>query len=211
LGQEIVRLNKDQEARAESESLLIFFDWDDTVLPTSFLAAQQIGLDTSVPRELVASFERYAESVASTIRCMKKFGRVVIVTNAEAGWVELTCAKFLPLLVPEISDLQRVSARSEYEPLGFQGPVQWKTEAFVTEAQRHFGDSVQPVVLSVGDANHERVAVHYAAQRLKASARSIKLVERPDLAVLQREHALLQERFPQLQSIPSLDVRLDEI
>lgn len=204
-------MNKEREARVQSESLLIFLDWDDTILPTSFLAAQQIGLDSVVTPELMASFEGYAESVASTIRCMKTFGRVVIVTNAEAGWVELTCAKFLPQLVPEITDLQRVSARSEYEPLGFLGPVQWKTEAFVTEAQRHFGEKPQPIVFSVGDANHERVAVHHAARRLHASARSIKLVEKPDIEMLRREHALLQDRFPDLQSIPFLDVRLDDI
>jgi hypothetical protein len=206
VGQEIESVPKP----VDTDSVLIILDWDDTILPTSFLASRQLGLESAVPGDVASAFETYAKEVCSTIGCLKAFGRVMIVTNAEAGWVELTCAKFLPDLVPAIADLQRVSARSTYEPLGFQGPMQWKTEAFVEQMQSHFGDN-DPSVLSIGDANHERVAAFHAAARLKADVKSIKLLEKPDLATLQREHALLQEHFPHLQSIPSLDVRLDDI
>jgi len=194
----------------EPESQLIFLDWDDTVLPTSFLAGHQIGLDGVVPEALSESFEEYAKVVRVTIQVLKLFGRVMIVTNAETGWVELTCAKFLPGLLPEIAELPRISARSEYEPKGFLGPAAWKTEAFAAQMQRHFGDA-EPNVLSVGDANHERVAVQRAAKRFDVEAKSIKFIEKPDLEMLTREHTLLQEHFSHLQSVDSLDVRLDDI
>jgi hypothetical protein len=66
-------------------------------------------------------------------------------------------------------------------------------------------------VLSVGDANHERIAVQRAAKRFDVEAKSIKFIEKPDLEMLSREHNLLQEHFSQLQSVDSLDVRLDDI
>jgi hypothetical protein len=194
----------------EPESQLIFLDWDDTVLPTSFLAGHQIGLDSVLPEALAESFEEYAKVVRVTLQVLKLYGRVMIVTNAETGWVELTCAKFLPGLLPEVAELPRVSARSEYEPRGFLGPAAWKTEAFAVQMQRHFGDA-EPNVLSVGDANHERIAVQRAAKRFDVEAKSIKFIEKPDLEMLSREHTLLQEHFSHLQSVDSLDVRLDDI
>jgi len=198
------------EYAVDPDSVLIFLDWDDTVLPTSFLASHQLGLESEVPMDLAIAFEEYTKVVSSTLAILRKFGRVMIVTNAEAGWVELTCAKFLPDLVSEIADIQRVSARSEYEHRGFVGPMQWKTEAFVAQMRNHFGDN-DPAVLSIGDANHERVAAFHAAARMRADVKSIKLIEKPDMATLKREHELLQQHFPHLQSIPSLDVRLDDI
>jgi hypothetical protein len=65
-------------------------------------------------------------------------------------------------------------------------------------------------VLSIGDAGHEREAVYRVAQRLDVTAKSIKLVEQPDVAYLTREHQLIQERLADLlQHEGPLDVRVD--
>ena len=45
-------------------------------------------------------------------------GDFVIVTNAERGWVELSCRKYFPWLLPTIDGLKILSARSSYEQPG---------------------------------------------------------------------------------------------
>jgi len=172
---------------------------------------QQLSLECPVPDDVKQVLDAYALVARDTLQCLKSHGTVIIVTNAETGWVELTCAKFLPALQGLVEGLERVSARSSFEHLGFVTPAEWKTEAFhelVSAHQQRFPDAVD--VLSVGDAGHEREAVYRVAQRLDIAAKSIKLVEQPDLAYLQREHELLQERLGDLLAHDGpLDVRVD--
>ena len=42
--------------------------------------------------------------------------RVLIVTNAEHGWIELTCKKFLPRLEAVVAAMDKTSARSASAP-----------------------------------------------------------------------------------------------
>ena len=50
-------------------------------------------------------------------------GHVIIVTNAETGWIQLTVEKFLPLSVATVHRFQHISARSMFEPSGVVTPI----------------------------------------------------------------------------------------
>jgi hypothetical protein len=198
------------ESMTEKADLLILLDWDDTILPTSFLSQRSISLDDEVPHDVQEVLRTYCEVVRKTLVQLKERGHLVIVTNAEQGWVELTMAQFLPGLEPLLQDVECVSARSLFEPKGYTLPVEWKEEAFAEVVQRLCSEPRGYPVLSLGDARHERDAVHRVAHRLGIAAKSVKLMEVPDLLVLQREHDLLQERLPYLcEHDGSLDIRVD--
>jgi hypothetical protein len=200
----------EDEPMTGKPDMLILLDWDDTVLPTSYLAQKGIGLDDPVPDDVSEALAKYAAHARATLEILQERGHLVIVTNAEEGWVELTCAKFLPALEPVIRNVECVSARSCYEPQGYVTPVEWKEEAFAAVVQRHFADPCGQWVFSLGDARHEREAVHRIANRLGIAAKSVKLMELPDLAVLQREHELLREQLPELCAVDgTLDIRVD--
>ena len=55
-----------------------------------------------------------ATAAAETLRLAKQLGTVVLVTNAERGWIELSCQKFLPTLYPLLEDVKVLSARTTY-------------------------------------------------------------------------------------------------
>jgi len=55
-----------------------------------------------------------------------EYGPVTVVTNAETGWVQLSAHKFIPLVVPILSKLTIISARSTYEPMFPGSPLKWK-------------------------------------------------------------------------------------
>lgn len=58
-----------------------------------------------------------------------KYGKVLIVTNAEDGWIELTIKKFFPTWGKLIETIPYHSARSTWEPTGCTLPVEWKVRS----------------------------------------------------------------------------------
>jgi len=113
---------------------LIIFDWDDTILPSSWLSSRCMSLDEGA---VVSHSERMlldslSETVCRTIDLATQLGRVAIVTNAEAGWVQLSAAKFMPAVLERLESLDIVvmSARSIFESASNRTPISWKVEAF---------------------------------------------------------------------------------
>lgn len=166
------------------ENTVLIFDWDDTVLPYSWLRAQSIRLNGQ-PRlaawqcELL---ERAATSAAETIHLAKQLGTVVFVTNAEEGWIEWTCRTFMPLLHPSLQEVKLVSARTAYEKT-LLCPVEWKVSAFDSELERIFGAEVMECpgsvknVISIGDGLDEREALLRVARRYPSvRAKSLKIM-----------------------------------
>jgi hypothetical protein len=197
--------------RYSVEETLVILDWDDTILPTSYLTQHNLREDAEdIPTCFVVALEAYAQVAAATIAGLGKLGRVVIVTNAETGWVELTCGKFLPSLQALVEQTEVVSARSKFEPLGFLQPVEWKEKMFDLKIKEHFGIREDPHgpsmdatpqrrnVLSLGDASHEREAIHRVAKPTGCVPKSLKFMERPDLGHLRQEHELIQSYLDEL-------------
>lgn len=184
------------EDEDEVEALLIF-DWDDTLLPTSWL--QQRGLhfgEANLNGEDKNHLARLAESVRSTLRQALQFGEVVIVTNAEQGWVEMTCAEFMPSLVNLLQEVRVISARTEFEKMG-RAVSDWKHLAFAKEIERFYGSkgaSHQRNVVSLGDSLHELAALKSVAASVpNCLGKSIKLFDSPSIEQLIEQHGLLGE------------------
>ncbi len=65
-----------------------------------------------------------------------KHGNVLIITNAETGWVELSCKKFMPRVQPYLQNLRVLSARSAFEALYPDSPSDWKVSPHAAVARR---------------------------------------------------------------------------
>ena len=178
---------------------LIIFDWDDTILPTSFLAKKGYKLDSPDPSpEVRAVLTEYSKYVNSTLNEASKRGHVMIVTNAETGWIHLTVEKFLPLCSSVVNKFQHISARSMFEPTGVLTPIAWKESAFrmvVEEYLKAMSGGGMCQVISLGDSAHEREAVLKVCEEFKHQVicKSLKFMERPDIDSLKKEHQLIQE------------------
>lgn len=67
--------------------------------------------------------------VIALLNRASEFGTCVIITNAETGWVELSCKKFMPRVVPMLARLKVLSARSTFETFYPDSPTDWKVRA----------------------------------------------------------------------------------
>lgn len=126
--------------------------------------------------------------MSKCLAAAQELGQVVIITNAESGWVEYSSKRFMPRLVSMLEGVRVVSARSTYERFYPGAPLCWKAAAFAHEANQLFGaDEKIPAgysderrqIISFGDSNEERTAVKIAAGQLGATAKSIKFVDLP--------------------------------
>lgn len=71
------------------------------------------------------------------------YNNIVIITNAQKGWVELSAERYVPGVLPYLNRLKVVSARTSYEQV-CQRPSSWKMHAFYDELQKSFGCSFPP-------------------------------------------------------------------
>jgi hypothetical protein len=95
----------------------IIFDWDDTILPTTFLNPGGLPDAVALPATVKQQLKKL-ESVANKIllKCMD-VGKVFIITNAAEGWVEYSTKKYLPKLKNVVSQVSVISARTKFEEM----------------------------------------------------------------------------------------------
>merc|ERR1719183_406994 len=188
-----------------SEDTLLIFDWDDTLLPTSWLQKQGLSLEAdSIPtEEEKAQLDAMADHAMQTLHAACSYGTVIFVTNGEHGWVEMSCGKFMPSLLPIVEDIKVISARSMYESGVVTEPSDWKYFAFEDEIGSFCADVLpggRKNVISLGDSIHERQALIRVAENVgpHCCGKVVKFMERPEVEQLVEEHALIQQLLPQV-------------
>jgi len=222
--------NKDiaNGAKEKDTENVIILDWDDTILCSSSLSSRGYRLDTPLERPCLANGNgsqmtpeatlldlqlRAIEQVAVTLLTLALAAApnaVHIITNAETGWVQLSAQKFIPGVVPLLSKVKILSARSTYESLFPDAPLKWKLSAIQDKILKNIPENKEKNVLSIGDSHVEREAVR-AATKIMARTRTktVKFAERPSMEQLRRELELISLCFPALISYESdLDLQL---
>jgi len=193
--------NSSDKKDGGKESTIIFVDWDDTLLCSSYLSGAGYRLDSElessspIDREL----KELEASVIGLLRLAMSFGEVHVVTNAETGWVQLSAKKFLPGVVPVLDSVKVLSARSTYETMFPDAPVKWKFCAF---QERLFSDTKSSKnVISFGDSHVEREAVRAVTRGLpNTKTKSVKFAEKPSMEQLRRQLELVTNCFQYIHS-----------
>jgi hypothetical protein len=100
---------------------VLILDWDDTLLPSSWL-------NKVVPSDdiVLSMLDDLEHKLANLLTgAVLKLGlTVIIVTNAEEGWVEHSCGRYLPKLLQLLSGIRIVSARTAYGTIFPNSPSQ---------------------------------------------------------------------------------------
>lgn len=183
---------------------VIFLDWDDTLLCSSYLSGEGIRLDSDISdrHELLEQLKDFETNVIDVLKLALSFGDVTIVTNAENGWVELSAKKFLPNVVPLIEKLSVISARSTYEQTFPDSPLQWKLSVFQQQLGQIGVANIAKLksVVSFGDSYVERAAILKATKFLECKTKSIKFAERPSIEQLKKQLELVANCFEEIVS-----------
>jgi hypothetical protein len=155
--------------KGRPDDTLIIFDWDDTLLCSSAINLQQWS---------ESQLEVLCETVETTLRAAMELGEVMIVTNGVDWWVDDSCRRFLPRLLPLLGRVRVKSARHDYESIFPGDPFAWKREAF----KDILGPRPKATNLVVlGDSFSEIYAAHGALHCMADSSlvKTVKFKEHP--------------------------------
>jgi len=190
-----------------AERTVIFVDWDDTLLCSSYLSCQGLRLDTELEpsNDIAKELKDFEVSVISLLRIAKAHGDVHVVTNAETGWVQLSAKKFIPGVLPLLDQVSILSARSTYESMFPESPLKWKFCAFQSKICGLFSEQGSKApnnnIISFGDSHVEREAVRAVTRGLpKTRTKSVKFAEKPSMEQLRRQIELVTKCFQYIHS-----------
>ena len=160
-------------SNSSSTDSLTIYDWDDTILPTSWLRSlgflsnnisDMVGTPPPILPAHVAHMMRMIEEAAiENLRLASQHGRVVVVTNSSVLWVPFTAKRFFPRLAQIVDGgFEVYSARpSQAENAGPNYvylpsmAVTWKQDKF----KELVGSTQFSTCVSIGDGFAERCAV----------------------------------------------------
>lgn len=197
--------------KPKKHNCIIIFDWDDTLLPTSFLTKggcfyEEIQLSPSDEKKIKELENLVLELLNETI----EKGTVYIITNAGLEWVNFSSKRFYPKLIPILEKIKIISARGEYEKYYPGNSRQWKIEAFL-KLQNTVNLGLITNIICLGDSLFEMEAGRILASKFtEAFIKTIKFRETPKLDELIKQLKLVVKQFNSIySSIKNLTIRVE--
>jgi hypothetical protein len=184
-----------QARRQPRYQTVTIFDWDDTLLCTSWLNQQG---DEPLSDDVKRSLRRSAQRVKSMLETAAKWGRTYIVTNAQGGWVEYSAAAWAPHLLPTLRSVPVISARDRFEA-SFCGDVaQWKVQAFL-EVQQQMDPGIITNLLVLGDSNYEMEAARVMSGKFQeVLLKTVKFQPLPNPVDHLKQLELVADKFERI-------------
>ena len=179
---------------------LFFFDWDDTLLCTSYLITIGALEDIEISQKDKEIFTNLDTLVYQLLSKTINLGFVFIITNGAPGWVEYSSVKYYPKSAKLFTNIKIISARGLCEKK-LPGDVrQWKTNAFKYAIDSiEIKKNIPTNILCFGDSIIEMEASYNIKEYFSnAYLKTIKFKESPTQIELEKELKII---IAQLDSI----------
>lgn len=168
-------------------------DWDDTLFPSSYLYGKYKDNILDASREEIyrdfIDIETVLYSFMEKVLSMSK--RVVIITNSEYGWVQLTCQKFFPRLCSLIDKTLIISARDEWQKMYSVSSYMWKWKTFLNL----FYKKTDIHIISIGDSEIEKCCAKKISVLNGYTYKTVKLSNRPSFETYKEQLKLCLEFY----------------
>ena len=197
--------------KPKKHNCIIIFDWDDTLLPTTFLTKGGCFYeDMQLTKSDEQKFSELENLVLELLTETVEKGSVYIITNAGLEWVNYSSKRFYPKIIPILDKIKIVSARGEYEKAYPGNSRQWKIEAFLM-LQKSVNIKLVTNIICLGDSLFEMEAGRILASRFtEAFIKTIKFRETPKLDELIKQLKLVCKQFSSIySSIKNLTIRVE--
>ena len=169
---------------------LFFFDWDDTLLCTSYLQPTGALIDMEINKRDKEVISNLDSLVSKLLLKTMNIGTVFIVTNGAPGWVELSATKFYPKTAKILQKIKVVSARGLCERKYPGDMRQWKRMAFkfALDSINNINKNIVTNIICLGDSIIEMEASYYLKECFpNAFLKTIKFKESPTHQELEKE------------------------
>ena len=199
-------------SKNKTHNSLIIFDWDDTLLCTTYLTKNNLFDDNIILSEKdKQKISKLEKSVFNLLSISIEKGDVFIITNAGAGWVEFSSQKYYPSILELLTKIKIISAREEYEYLFPDDPRMWKIQSFLN-MQKFFNSNLVTNIICLGDSFIEIEAGKFLASKFnQAYIKTVKFREFPKPDELNKQLNLVYNQFDIIyKSIKNLTIRVEK-
>jgi len=193
--------------RAPKHQTVIIFDWDDTLLCTTWL--NQYYKDKEVPEDVDRLLRKIAHKVTTLLETAVRSGHTYIITNATTGWVEYSAQKWIPEVMPVLQRVRIISARDKFEAMFPDDVDQWKVQAFL-EVQRQLEWTPIANLVTLGDSHYEMEAARIMGEKFdEALLKTVMFQQSPNPVEHWRQLEAVSEKFlPILKAGKPLQIAL---
>jgi hypothetical protein len=181
--------------KSKKHNSLFIFDWDDTLLPTSFILKENIMNEENLSEELRSLFSILEEKIINILNLSISKGNVYIITNSSLSWFIHSSEKFFPNLSSILNKIKIISARDEYENIYPRDSKIWKQKAFYN-LESEIDNNLPTNMICFGDSSNELEAGKNFASHLRESfVKTIKFKEKPEIEDLIKQLNLIENKF----------------
>jgi len=195
---------------AKKNQSIVIFDWDDTLLCTSYLVALGVKGVTPTMKSILKPLDEVASQLLAKA---SSSGNTFIITNAEDGWVQHSAQVFLPKTFSVINEnhITIISARSCYEGVYPEEKQRWKHEAFLSLVPQ-YDKEIATNLVCIGDSSVEIDAAYRLGKQFeKAFVKTIKFKELPKPEELLKQQRLMLDKFDQIfVGLRDMAIRLEK-
>ena len=198
--------------KPKSHNSLIIFDWDDTLLPTTFLTQGGIFNENLILSENdKRKIEKLEKSVLNLLNMAITKGDVYIITNAGLGWVEYSAQKFYPSVFEILPKIKIISARGEFEKDYPGDSRKWKLQTFLS-LQKSLDTKLVTNIICLGDSLFEIEAGRILGNQFsEAFVKTIKFKEGPKPEELNKQLMLVINQFHSIYiAVKNLTIRVEK-
>lgn len=199
-------------AKKASFNSIVIFDWDDTLMCTSFLTPHGVFEEdvelSDEDLELIAKLEFCVLRLLTM--CFDALADVYIITNSQEGWIEYSANRFLPSISKLLSKIKVISARAQFENIFPNDSKRWKIEAYLSIRSRY--PDVSTNLINMGDSLYDLEAGGFLAKQFKECyLKSVKFRECPTIAEMIKQLNLIINQFSLVfKSVKNMSIRVEK-
>ena len=193
------------KAQKRSYNSIILFDWDDTLLCSTYLMKHSFFEDEKNKQNKISDLrrEKLAKLEFQVLRVLTlaiSYGDVYIITNASQGWVEYSTVKFFPSVTKLLSQLTIISACTLYGEQFPDDSRMWKIATFAKVAEL-YNKNIVTNLMCMGDSFIEMEAAQKMASLFKEIfLKTVKFRELPKPEQIIKQLSLVSEQFKAIHS-----------
>ena len=184
---------------------MIFFDWDDTLLCSTFLIEKE---NKNLNKKHISQLENI---VYNLLQLSLNYGDTYIITNASKNWVLYSSMIYFPKIIQLFNKIKIISARDAYEKNFPNNNKFWKLAVFM-DITNLYNKNLITNIISIGDSLIENEAAFKLSSIFsECYIKTIKIQEesKPELLLKQLKLILKQFNFFH-SSVRNISVKIEK-
>ena len=178
---------KENHLKKSKKETIFIFDWDDTLMCTSFISLKNQKLSKEEKNMIL----NLGEKVSSFIMHCKEYGKIIILTNSSENWVKTTSKENLGINDINELGIKIISTRDKYIKKDID-KKKWK-ETALNEIINKYKDNIDNIICASDSFKDINVFKQFMEKYKDINFSTIKFKRRPSPLIMIKEIKYLIE------------------